>query len=181
MGLDLSIFVEYGPSILQGFQLTIFIVICAIFLGLPMGVLLAVGRMSSKLYFRAPAGAGRLVEETLVDRDRLLDQGRLGVGLPSGIAAGHLDRAALRSLVFADPAERQALEAILHPRIRAESLRRIANLDAGIAESVRILYGGSMNPGNAADLIAQADIDGGLIGGASLKADDFLAIVNAAG
>jgi triosephosphate isomerase len=58
---------------------------------------------------------------------------------------------------------------------------RIANLDAGIAESLRILYGGSMNPSNAADLIAQPDIDGGLIGGASLKADDFLAIINAAG
>jgi triosephosphate isomerase len=58
---------------------------------------------------------------------------------------------------------------------------RIANLDAGIAESLRILYGGSMNPGNAADLIAQPDIDGGLIGGASLKAEDFLAIINAAG
>ena len=58
---------------------------------------------------------------------------------------------------------------------------RVANLDAGIAESLRILYGGSMNPGNAADLIAQTDIDGGLIGGASLKADDFLAIINAAG
>ncbi|MGD8934756.1 MAG: triose-phosphate isomerase, partial [Gammaproteobacteria bacterium] len=52
---------------------------------------------------------------------------------------------------------------------------------AGIAESLRILYGGSMNPGNAAELIAQPDIDGGLIGGASLKADDFLAIINAAG
>ncbi|NNJ97425.1 MAG: triose-phosphate isomerase [Gammaproteobacteria bacterium] len=59
--------------------------------------------------------------------------------------------------------------------------QRVANLDAGIAESLRILYGGSMNPGNAADLIAQPDIDGGLIGGASLKADDFLAIINAAG
>ncbi len=58
---------------------------------------------------------------------------------------------------------------------------RIANLDAGIAESLRILYGGSMNPGNAAELIAQPDIDGGLIGGASLKAEDFLAIINAAG
>ena len=58
---------------------------------------------------------------------------------------------------------------------------RIANLDAGIAESLRILYGGSMNPSNAADLIAQPDIDGGLIGGASLKAEDFLAIINAAG
>lgn len=58
---------------------------------------------------------------------------------------------------------------------------RIADQDAGIAASLRILYGGSMNPGNAADLIAQPDIDGGLIGGASLKAEDFLAIINAAG
>ena len=58
---------------------------------------------------------------------------------------------------------------------------KIAALDAGIADGLRILYGGSMNPGNAADLIAQADIDGGLIGGASLKADDFLAICKAAG
>ena len=53
---------------------------------------------------------------------------------------------------------------------------RLAALDAGVAEQVRILYGGSMNPANAAELLAQADIDGGLIGGASLKADDFLAI-----
>lgn len=47
-------------------------------------------------------------------------------------------------------------------------------------EKVRIIYGGSMKPGNAADLLAQPDIDGGLIGGASLKSDDFLAIARAA-
>ena len=58
---------------------------------------------------------------------------------------------------------------------------RIADQDAGIAEGLRILYGGSMNPSNAAELIAQPDIDGGLIGGASLKPEDFLAIINAAG
>jgi triosephosphate isomerase len=57
---------------------------------------------------------------------------------------------------------------------------KIAELNAGIAEGLRILYGGSMNPGNAAELISQPDIDGGLIGGASLKADDFLAICQAA-
>jgi len=45
---------------------------------------------------------------------------------------------------------------------------------------VRILYGGSMNAANAASLLAQPDIDGGLIGGASLKAPDFLKIVAAA-
>ncbi len=49
------------------------------------------------------------------------------------------------------------------------------------AEQVRILYGGSMKPGNAAELFAVPDIDGGLIGGASLKPADFLAIIEAAG
>jgi len=44
-----------------------------------------------------------------------------------------------------------------------------------------ILYGGSMKPDNAAQLLGQADIDGGLIGGASLKAADFAAICKAAG
>ncbi|MDH5473791.1 MAG: triose-phosphate isomerase [Gammaproteobacteria bacterium] len=58
---------------------------------------------------------------------------------------------------------------------------KIAALDAGVADGLRILYGGSMNPANAAELMAQPDIDGGLIGGASLKSDDFLAICKAAG
>ena len=47
------------------------------------------------------------------------------------------------------------------------------------AAAVRILYGGSMKPGNAAELLAVPDVDGGLIGGASLKAEDFLAIARA--
>ena len=49
-----------------------------------------------------------------------------------------------------------------------------------MASEVRILYGGSVKPGNAKDLFANPDIDGGLIGGASLVASDFLAIVAAA-
>ncbi len=57
---------------------------------------------------------------------------------------------------------------------------KLAGLDPAVAAGVRILYGGSMNPGNAAELLAMADIDGGLIGGASLKPDDFLAIGQAA-
>jgi triosephosphate isomerase len=56
---------------------------------------------------------------------------------------------------------------------------KLAQLNAGVAEQVKILYGGSMNPSNAAELLSQPDIDGGLIGGASLKADDFLAIAQA--
>ena len=46
---------------------------------------------------------------------------------------------------------------------------------------MRILYGGSVKPDNAAELMAQPDIDGGLVGGASLDPDDFAAIVEAAG
>ena len=51
--------------------------------------------------------------------------------------------------------------------------------DTDTAEAVRIQYGGSMNAGNAAELLAKPDIDGGLIGGASLKAADFMGIVTA--
>lgn len=57
---------------------------------------------------------------------------------------------------------------------------RVAELDAGVAEGLRILYGGSMKPDNAAELIAKPDIDGGLIGGAALNAGDFLGICRAA-
>ena len=53
-------------------------------------------------------------------------------------------------------------------------------LPSWLGERVRIQYGGSMKPDNAAQLLAQPDIDGGLIGGASLVAEDFLAIVRAA-
>ena len=52
--------------------------------------------------------------------------------------------------------------------------------DAEAAAALTIQYGGSMNAGNAAELLAQPDVDGGLIGGASLKAPDFATIVAAA-
>jgi len=64
----------------------------------------------------------------------------------------------------------------VHKFIRAT----LGEKDAGIAEGVQILYGGSMKGDNAAGLLSMPDIDGGLIGGASLKADDFLAIAKAA-
>jgi triosephosphate isomerase (TIM) len=57
----------------------------------------------------------------------------------------------------------------------------LAAKDESVAARVQILYGGSMNAANAAELLAQTDIDGGLIGGASLKAEDFLTICRAAG
>ena len=51
--------------------------------------------------------------------------------------------------------------------------------DGATANAIRIQYGGSMKPENAKELMAEPDIDGGLIGGAALKADSFLAIVKA--
>ena len=68
----------------------------------------------------------------------------------------------------------QAQEA--HAFIRA----RVGGRDAKIAAATRILYGGSVKAGNAAELFAMPDVDGGLIGGASLKADEFLTILAAA-
>ena len=56
-----------------------------------------------------------------------------------------------------------------------------AALDAAIADRLRIVYGGSVKPDNAAELFSQPDIDGGLIGGAALDAASFLAICQAAG
>ncbi len=57
---------------------------------------------------------------------------------------------------------------------------RLAQIDQVLAEKVCILYGGSVKPGNAVELFGMKDIDGGLIGGASLNTDDFLAICRAA-
>ena len=48
-----------------------------------------------------------------------------------------------------------------------------------VADDTSLLYGGSCKPGNANELFANPDVDGGLIGGASLKADDFIQIINA--
>ena len=73
----------------------------------------------------------------------------------------------------ASPAQAQEV----HAAIRAQ----VAALDAGVAAGLRVLYGGSVKAQNAAELFEQADIDGGLIGGAALVADDFLAICQAAG
>jgi triosephosphate isomerase len=71
----------------------------------------------------------------------------------------------------ATPEQAQQVHALLRKQLAAAT---------GHAERVHILYGGSMNAANAASLLAQPDIDGGLIGGASLKAPDFLQIIAAA-
>ena len=72
----------------------------------------------------------------------------------------------------ATPQQAQAVHAFIRDKFRSQ--------DDIISGQLRILYGGSVNGSNAADLFAREDIDGGLVGGASLKAADFLAIRDAA-
>ena len=71
----------------------------------------------------------------------------------------------------ASPEEAQAVHAVLRAQLKAATDQ---------SSRIKILYGGSMNAANAASLLSQRDIDGGLIGGASLKAADFLSIIAAA-
>lgn len=71
----------------------------------------------------------------------------------------------------ATPEQAQAVHAVLRAQLAAATEH---------AARVPLLYGGSMNAANAAQLLAQPDIDGGLVGGASLKAADFLQIIAAA-
>jgi triosephosphate isomerase len=71
----------------------------------------------------------------------------------------------------ATPEQAQQVHAVLRTQLQAATAH---------ADRVSILYGGSMNAVNAADLLAQPDVDGGLIGGAALKAPDFLSMLKTA-
>ena len=123
------------------------------------------------------------VGETLVERESGLTQ--VVVARQLAAVLGVLGGAGLARLVVAyEPVwaigsgltatPQQAQE--VHAAIR----RQVAGLDANAAVDLRILYGGSVKPQNARELFVQPDIDGGLIGGAALVADDFLAICQAA-
>ena len=121
------------------------------------------------------------IGETLEQRDagKTLDvnRGQLNGSLPEGATAANVVIAyepvwAIGTGRTATPEQAQDV----HAAIRAELKARLG--DEG--DKVRILYGGSMKPGNAKDLLAQPDIDGGLIGGASLKVEDFWAIAASA-
>jgi triosephosphate isomerase len=123
------------------------------------------------------------IGETLAEREA----GQTGAVVSRQLDAvlALLDNAALATIVLAyEPVwaigtGRTATPAMaqeVHAQLRAQLSAR----DAAAGAAVRILYGGSMKPDNATELMAQADIDGGLIGGAALKAADFLAIIHAA-
>jgi triosephosphate isomerase len=97
---------------------------------------------------------------------------RVGVVALAGAVVAYEPVWAIGTGLTASPAQAQAV----HKYIRD----KIAGLDGTIASSLRLLYGGSVKPANAAELFGQPDVDGGLIGGASLVAADFIAIGMAA-
>ncbi len=97
---------------------------------------------------------------------------RIGIECFASVVVAYEPVWAIGTGLTATPEQAQEV----HAAIRAQ----LAGSDAAIADKLSILYGGSMNAGNAAELLAQQDIDGGLIGGASLKADEFLTICAAA-
>jgi triosephosphate isomerase len=115
------------------------------------------------------------IGETLEQRDAgqtlEVNRGQLHGSLPDGTSAAKVVVAyepvwAIGTGRTATPEQAQEV----HAMIRAELVARLGESEGN---ALRILYGGSMNPNNAAELLVQPDIDGGLIGGASLKADDF--------
>jgi triosephosphate isomerase len=138
--------------------------------------------------FQAAQAAGLIpilcVGETLEEREG---------GKTEDVVARQLDAVIAKSGIAAFPKSVLAYEPVwaigtgktaspqqaqdVHRYIR----ERLAQQDARVANELRILYGGSVKGSNAKDLFGQADIDGGLIGGASLKADEFLTICRAAG
>lgn len=136
--------------------------------------------------YAAAQAAGLLpilcVGESLNEREECLTEQVVGRQLDAVLArcgVGSLARAviayepvwAIGTGVTATPDQAQAVHAFLRGKVRG--------LDATIAAGLVIQYGGSVKAANAVELFAQPDIDGGLIGGASLSADEFLAICRA--
>lgn len=124
------------------------------------------------------------VGETLAQREQGATDSVVGQQLDAVLAAAGIAAFANAVVAYepvwaigtgqtATPEQAQAV----HANIRA----RIAEQDATIAAQLRILYGGSVKGANARDLFSRQDIDGGLVGGASLKAGEFIQICEAAG
>ena len=105
--------------------------------------------------------------------DRQVRRGLAGLDLSTRVTVAYEPVWAIGTGQTATPEMAQEACALIRGLLR--------EIGGDVADGIRIQYGGSVNPGNAADLLAQPDIDGALVGGASLKAEQFAAIVAAAG
>jgi triosephosphate isomerase len=144
------------------------------------GELDAAVNLKAKAALRAGLAPIICVGETLAERDAGETLGRIQAQL-DGALAGISNPDLLKCLVAyepvwaigtgrtATPGQAQEVHAFIRSRLAAK--------DAGVAASLRILYGGSMKPDNVRALMAEADVDGGLVGGASLQAESFVRMV----
>jgi triosephosphate isomerase len=143
------------------------------------------GRVAAKFLAARRAGLTPIlcVGETLEQRDRGETENVVGRQLDAVLAAAGVAALADAVLAYepvwaigtgrnATPQQAQDVHAFIRARLGAS--------DRALAGNVTILYGGSVKPGNARELFAMPDVDGGLIGGASLVAEDFIAICAAA-
>ncbi|GMR15711.1 MAG: triose-phosphate isomerase [Gammaproteobacteria bacterium] len=136
--------------------------------------------------FRAALAAGLepvlCVGETLAERENDLTEKVVGRQIDAVIDGSGIDAFSRAKIAYepvwaigtgltATPRQAQCVHAFIRDKL--------SSLNGIIAGQIQILYGGSVNGSNAAELFAQSDIDGGLVGGASLTAEDFLAIYNA--
>ena len=130
--------------------------------------------------FHVDLAIGELLEQREAGETDRVNAIQLDAGL-KGVTAEQMSRVtiayepvwAIGTGKTATPEDAQSAHAAIREKLGSM-------FDADTAAGVRIQYGGSMKPANAGELLAQPDIDGGLIGGASLKAEDFAAIVDAA-
>lgn len=115
--------------------------------------------------------AGRTLDVVATQLGSVIEE--LGVGAFAKAVVAYEPVWAIGTGLTATPLQAQEVHAAIRAQLAAES--------ADVARGVRILYGGSVKAANAAELFGMADIDGGLVGGASLSADEFGAICRAAG
>jgi len=124
---------------------------------------------------------GEKIEQREAGKTDAINFGQVALGL-AGVTAEQMSRVTIAyepvwAIGTGKTATAEDAQAA-HARIR--SFIQFGLYDGDVAGALRIQYGGSVKPGNAAELFSQKDIDGGLIGGASLKSADFTDIVNAA-
>jgi triosephosphate isomerase (TIM) len=124
------------------------------------------------------------VGELLSEREALQTSVVVSRQIKNGLAGLNIEKVSAVTIAY-EPVWAIGTGLTATPQQAQEAHDLIRKLLAGmyngkLAEEIRILYGGSVKPDNAAELMAQDDVDGLLVGGASLKAEDFLAIIQAA-